>query len=105
MLIKPLELYQKKINVRSMRPESTLCGWGSVTKIEEEEDNIMNAEHSDYLHCMTVHLLAPKTCNSVTAHGNYRDSLLCGQGESPLQTISMVNMIHYKMFVRENWFI
>ena len=91
-----MDLYEEPINLYSHKNYSTVCGWGSVTKNDNEYTEFENAENAEDLHCMTLELHNKDFCRRVTPMGDYRRRLLCGLAAHQGQITTVVIITKYK---------
>ena len=102
----PMPLYPRKLDLRLRESLPAVCGWSGNKGHESEENDIENAKYSNnLLKCMRVKILPRKICTPTIPPGDFKESLMCGQGDMQ-QMISVVITLHYKIdvfcYFREN---
>ena len=96
-LLKTLEFYKDRADIRRTAHETIVCGWGDDKK-DDNEGNIFNASHSDNLLCMSVNLESVKTCIQALPNRNFKATLFCGKVIDQKRITNLV-FILYNFFV------
>ena len=78
------------MNLRFKRSDAKLCGWDNRIANESENNEDLNAEHLNNLHCMNIMLYSRDVCASYNIPGNFYGSMMCGHGEYSEEIITAV---------------
>ena len=83
-----MDFYKKILDLRIRGCNSQACGWGAED--DENNNNLEKVKYLDHLRCIDVKLHGTKTCSNVMPRGNFRTSLICGEGIYSNQSTTLV---------------